>query len=284
MQVETFYDENTGTFTYLVIDEETKQSAIIDSVMDYEQFSGRASYESADRLIQFIERKQLQNKWILETHVHADHITAAHYLKQKVGGQIAMSVGIKEVLALWVPKFETDLDTPTDGSQFDKLFEHGEQFQIGNLNVTVWHTQGHTPACASYLLEEAIFAGDTLFAPTLGTARCDFPGGSAQDLYRTIQRIYSLPEDTKVYLGHDYPAQGQKPCSFVTVAQSKQTNALIKADTSLQEFIEKRQSRDATLSVPKLLLPAIQANMRNGQFGRRTDKGQQFIKIPVNAI
>ncbi|BDX06053.1 MBL fold metallo-hydrolase [Planctobacterium marinum] len=284
MQIETFYDENTGTFTYLVIDEETKKSAIIDSVMDYDQFSAQASFGSADRVVQFIEQNKLHNQWILETHVHADHMTAAHYLKGKVGGQIAMSVGIVKVLSLWVPKFETENDTPTDGSQFDRLFEDGDQFQIGNLNVTVWHTQGHTPACASYLLDGAIFAGDTLFAPTLGTARCDFPGGSAKDLYRTIQRIYSLPEDTKVFLGHDYPATGQKPCSVVAVGHSKQTNILIKADTPLQEFVDRRQARDATLAVPKLLLPAIQANMRNGQFGAVSEKGQQFVKIPVSAI
>ncbi|WP_334058818.1 MBL fold metallo-hydrolase [Alteromonas sp. S005] len=280
MNVETFYDNKTATFTYVLFDPIAKESAVIDSVTDFDIFSGRTSKQSVDKVIDFINQNGLKNKWILETHVHADHITAAHYLKSKVGGKIGIGSGIKMVLDTWLDVFETANDTPRDGSQFDVLFEEGDAFNIGEYEVKVWHT----PACASFLVDGKIFVGDTMFAPHLGTARCDFLGGSAQQLYHTIQRFFTLPNDTTVYLGHDYPKQGELPVSTVTIKQAKETNTQIRPDVTLQEYVQKREARDATLAVPKLLLPAIQANLRNGQFGAPSEGGKQFIKIPVNAI
>ena len=284
MNVETFYDNKTATFTYVLFDPTSKECGVIDSVADYDIFSGRASMESADKVIDFVNQNQLKNKWILETHVHADHITAAHYLKSKIGGKIGIGSGIKTVLDTWLDVFETANDTPRDGSQFDVLFEEGDIFNIGEYEVKVWHTPGHTPACASFLVDGKIFVGDTMFAPNLGTARCDFPGGSAEQLYNTIQRFFTLPDDTTVYLGHDYPKEGAAPLSTVSIKEAKETNKQIRPEVTLQEYVEKREARDATLAVPKLLLPAIQANLRNGQFGEKSEGGKQFIKIPVNAI
>ena len=284
MNVETFYDDQTSTFTYVLFDPISKESAVIDSVADFDIFSGRVSTLSADKVINFITQNQLTNKWILETHVHADHITAAHYLKAKIGGKIGIGSGIKTVLDMWVDIFETSNDTPRDGSQFDVLFEEGDTFNIGRFEVSVWHTPGHTPACASYLVDGKAFVGDTMFAPNLGTARCDFPGGSAEQLYNTIQRLFTLPDDTTVYLAHDYPKDGAAPQSTVSIKEAKETNAQIRPEVTLQEYVEKREARDATLAVPKLLLPSIQANLRNGQFGSPSEGGKQFIKIPVNTI
>lgn len=281
MQVQTFHDTATATFTYLIVDEITKQCAVVDSVLNYDQFSGTVSHQAADEVIAFIKQHGLENQWILETHVHADHITAAHYLQEKIGGKIAMGSGIKTVLEYWVPKFETEVDTPLDGSQYDMLFDEGDTFNIGTLQAKVWHTPGHTPACASYLIENAIFVGDTIFAPHLGTARCDFPGGSAEQLFNTVKRFYTLPNNTRVYLGHDYPKEGTEPECSTTIGESKRANIQIKADTTLDEYVSKREARDATLAVPKLLLPSLQANLRNGQFGKPSAKGTQFIKIPV---
>ncbi|MFM2481562.1 MBL fold metallo-hydrolase [Celerinatantimonas sp. YJH-8] len=284
MQVKTFYDTNTATFTHVVIDEATQSCAIIDSVLDYDPYSGHWSTTHADDVIHFVKQHYLQCQWILETHVHADHITAAHYLKENLGGEIAMGSAIVKVLKFWVPIFDNEADTPISGEQYDRLFDEGETFLIGSLPVTVWHTPGHTPACASYLIDDAIFVGDTLFAPHLGTARCDFPGGSAAQLYHTIQRFYTLDDHTRVFLGHDYPQEGEQPIWMTTIAQAKQDNTQIKPDTPIDEYIRMRETRDATLAVPKLLLPSIQANMRNGQFGARAKNGHQFIKIPVNFI
>lgn len=284
MQVNIFHDNSTATFTYVVVDETSKKCGIIDSVLDYDQFSATVSYTNADKIITFVKENQLETEWILETHVHADHITAAHYLKEQLGGKIAMGSGIKNVLEYWVPKFEIAADTPQDGSQYDLLFDEGDTFNIGNLPVKVWHTPGHTPACASYLIENSIFVGDTIFAPHLGTARCDFPGGSAKQLFDTVQRFYTLADDTVVYLGHDYPKAGDEPMAATTIGESKQHNRQIQTETELEEFVSKREARDNSLAVPKLLLPALQANMRNGQFGAPSDQGQQFIKIPVNVL
>lgn len=284
MQVNIFHDNSTATFTYVVVDESTKKCGIIDSVLDYDQFSGTVSYANADKIITFVKENQLETEWILETHVHADHITAAHYLQEQLGGKIAMGSGIKHVLEYWVPKFEVAADTPQDGSQYDVLFDEGDTFNIGNLPVTVWHTPGHTPACASYLIENSIFVGDTIFAPHLGTARCDFPGGSAKQLFDTVKRFYTLADETIVYLGHDYPKAGDEPIAATTIGESRQHNRQIQTETELEEFVSKREARDNSLAVPKLLLPALQANMRNGQFGAPSDQGQQFIKIPVNVL
>jgi len=284
MHVETFFDPATATFTHVVVDVKTKKCAIIDSVMDYDQDAARVSTKSADRVIEYIRSNGFSNEWILETHIHADHITAAFYLKQHVGGKTAMGTGIREVLKLWVPKFDTSEDTPITGEQFDRLFEDNEEFMIGELKVRVWHTPGHTPACSSYLIEDAIFVGDTMFAPHIGTARCDFPGGSAQNMYNTIQRIYSLPDETRIFLCHDYPKDGATPIYCISVGQEKRENVMIRPHTTLEEYRTKREARDATLSVPKLLFPSIQTNMRLGDFGVKSKNGLQYIRIPVNVI
>ena len=284
MHIESFHDPATATFTHVLVDEATKTCAVIDSVMDYDQFAARTSTKSADRIIDYIRENGLTNEWILETHIHADHISAASYLKQHIGGKMGMGSGMKDVLKLWVPKFDTSEDTPISGEQFDQLFEDGDVFTVGSLEVTAWHTPGHTPACACYLVEDAIFVGDTMFAPHLGTARCDFPGGSAEDMYHSIQRIYALPDETHIFLCHDYPKGDDAPLATITVGEEKAHNKMIKPNTPLEEYARKRQERDGNLSVPKLLYPSIQTNMRLGDFGVKSKNGLQYIKIPVNAI
>ena len=290
MHIEHFFDSATSTFTYVVVDTASNHCAVIDSVLDYDQDAAKASTHNADQVIAYINQNDLSNQWIVETHIHADHISAAHYLKQKIGGKTAIGSGIKNVLSLWVPIFDTGSDTPIDGSQFDQLFEDGETLQIGSLKVTVLHTPGHTPACASYYIEDidhienAVFVGDTLFAPSLGTARVDFPGGSAEQLYYSIQKLYQLPNETQVFLCHDYPNEGDKPTHKTTVGEQKLKNKMIKANTTLAEYSTKRETRDQQLSVPKLILPSIQSNMRLGDFGEPSDNGIVYIKIPLNQL
>ncbi|MFK8011812.1 MAG: MBL fold metallo-hydrolase [Marinicellaceae bacterium] len=284
MKVKTFFDKQTFTFTHVVIDEETMKCAVVDSVLDYDQDAAKISTENLDKVIAFIKNNGLKNEWILETHIHADHITGAFYLKQHVGGKTAIGTGIKTVLEMWVPLFDALDDIPINGKQFDHLFENGEQFKIGNLSAEVFHTPGHTPACSTYHVEKTVFVGDTLFAPNLGTARVDFPGGSAADLYNSIQQIYTLPDDTTMYLCHDYPLEGQEPQSTTTVGIQKQGNKMLNEQTSLDEFQTKRIARDKTLNVPKLILPSIQTNMRLGSFGPKHSNGIQYIKIPLNSL
>jgi glyoxylase-like metal-dependent hydrolase (beta-lactamase superfamily II) len=286
MLVKTFHDNDTATFTHVVVDESTKKCAVIDSVLDYDHFSGSVKTDSADAVIAYIKEHDLTNEWILESHIHADHITASSYLKTHIGGQTAMGKGIKEVLAIWVPMFSNQEDTPIMGEQFDQLLDEGDTITIGNITLTTWLTPGHTPACASYYCAEyqAIFVGDTMFAPHLGTARCDFPGGSAADLFKTVQRFYTLPDETQVYLCHDYPDDGEAAISVVSIADEKAHNIQIKPDTLFAEYVKKREARDATLAVPKLLFPSIQTNMRLGDFGVKSENGLQYIKIPVNAL
>jgi glyoxylase-like metal-dependent hydrolase (beta-lactamase superfamily II) len=286
MLVKTFHDNATATFTHVVVDESTNKCAVIDSVLDYDHFSGSVKTDSADAVIAYIKEHDLTNEWILESHIHADHITASSYLKTHIGGQTAMGKGIKEVLAIWVPMFSNQEDTSITGEQFDQLLDEGDTITIGNITLTTWLTPGHTPACASYYCAEnqAIFVGDTMFAPHLGTARCDFPGGSAADLFKTVQRFYTLPDETQVYLCHDYPDDGEAAISVVSIADEKAHNIQIKPDTVFAEYVKKREARDATLAVPKLLFPSIQTNMRLGDFGVKSENGFQYIKIPVNAL
>jgi glyoxylase-like metal-dependent hydrolase (beta-lactamase superfamily II) len=282
LKIKSFLDEVTSTFSYVISDTDTNSCAVIDSVLDYDQFSGVVKTSNADLIIDYIKSNNLNNEWILETHIHADHITASLYLKNKIGGKIAIGSKITEILKYWVDKFETSDDTRVDSSQFDKIFEDGEVFKIGNLVVKVMHTPGHTPACACYYIGDSIFVGDTLFAPSLGTARCDFPGGSAKELYNSIMKIYSLPESTKIYLCHDYPKNGEEYSNIFTIKEQKAKNIMLNKNTSLDEFVKLRTDRDRTLSVPKLLLPSIQCNIRLGDFGRKSNKGNQYIKIPVS--
>lgn len=286
MFIKTFHDEATSTFTHVVVDNETRQCAVIDSVLDYDHYSGKVKTKSADQVIAFIQENNLSNQWILETHIHADHITASAYLKAHIGGKTAIGVRIKEVLKIWVPLFDTSDDTPITGDQFDVLLDEGDTIQIGEITLSTWLTPGHTPACASYYnaQHKVIFVGDTMFAPNIGTARCDFPGGSAADLYKTIQRFYTLPNETTVYLCHDYPEEGEQALSSITIGEQKRLNKQCRPETSCAEYTQKREARDATLSVPKLLFPSIQTNLRLGDFGVKSNSGLQYIKIPINAL
>lgn len=284
INIETFFDPDTATFTHIVSDPSTHKAAIIDSVLDYDQYSGRTSTKSADQVVSYINKKQLSVEWILDTHVHADHITAAYYLKGKLGGKIGIGAKIKDVLALWVPIFNTSKDTNLDASQFDHLFEDGEIFKLGNVDVKVLHTPGHTPACSSYLIEDAIFVGDTVFMPDIGTARTDFPGGSAAILYDSVKKILSFPDETKIFMCHDYPPEGREVVWLTTVKDQKEKNILLHDGISKEDYVTARNKRDEGKAVPKLLLPSIQANLRAGTFGALEDNNIRYIKIPVDEI
>lgn len=282
--IKTFFDLQSSTFTHVVIEAVSKKAAIIDPVLDYDQYSGRSNTQSADRLIDYIKDNSVEVEWILETHIHADHITAAHYLKQKLGGKIGIGSKIKDVLDYWVPVFNTAHDTDVTASQFDHLFADGEEITLGNVPIKVLHTPGHTPACASYLIEDAVFVGDTIFMPDQGTARTDFPGGCAEMMYESIKKILSLPEHTKIYMCHDYPPEGRDIAWVTTVKEQKEQNIMIHEGVSKTEYVATRHKRDHGKAVPKMLLPSIQANMRAGTFGACESNNTQYIKIPVDKI
>jgi glyoxylase-like metal-dependent hydrolase (beta-lactamase superfamily II) len=285
IHIQHFFDEQTATFTYVVHDSSTKKAAIIDSVRNYDQFSGKSATTSADQVIAYVNDAGLCVEWILETHIHADHLTAARYLQGKLGGKIGIGSRISEVLSMWVARFNTGDTTPLDASQFDVTFDDGEVFYLGSVPVTVIHTPGHTPACASYVIEDAVFVGDTLFMPDVGTARTDFPGGSAEMLYDSIQKIFQLSHETRVYTCHDYPPNQSRPVTFVsTVGEQRQQNVLINDSISKEEYVVLRNKRDEGKAVPKLLLPALQVNMRCGEFGEKESNGMTYIKIPVDAL
>jgi len=284
IELKTFFDKETATFTHIITDKETKHSAIIDSVLNYDLYSGRTKTDSADLVIAYVKEHGLIIDWILETHVHADHITAAHYLKTQLGGRIGIGSKITEVLKHWVPIFNTGNDTPLDGSQFDHLFEDGETFWIGKTSVQVIHTPGHTPACATYVIGDMAFVGDTLFMPDVGTARTDFPGGDAGVLYDSIKKILSLPAETILLLCHDYPTAGRQEVFQISVAEERKKNILIHDGITRDEYIQIRNGRDFNKPVPKLLLPSLQANLRAGTFGNPEDNNVSYIKIPINCI
>jgi len=279
LKIKAFFDEETATFSYVLAN--GTKAAIIDPVLNYDQFSAKSSTRSADEIISYVNEHKLDVIWILETHAHADHLTAAQYLKTQLGGHIGIGINITKVLELWVPMFDTYEDTPLDGSQFDSLFEDNETIELGNLEIKVLYTPGHTPACVSYLIEDAIFVGDTIFMPDVGTARADFPGGNAETLYNSINHILSLPNQTRIFTCHDYPPPSRKPEYLSTVAQQKEQNVLINSTISKSRYIEVRNQLDQSNALPQLLLTAIQFNLRSGSFGK-FKQGKQFIKIPVN--
>ncbi len=283
MKIQAFFDSQTSTVSYIVIDETTQNCAIIDSVLDYDIFSGKISHQSADNLIAFIKDNNLQVQWILETHIHADHLTAASYLREKLGGKIAIGEGIFEVLKYWVKVFNIGDETPIDGSQFNHIFKDGEIFKIGNLEAKFLNTSGHTPACGSYLIDDSVFVGDLIFMPNLGTGRADFPGGDAGQEFDSIQKIFALPESTKIFTCHDYPKDGEQAKWQSTVGEQKQENILAKI-TNKEEYIQARKNRDINLAVPKLLFPSIQINLRVGKLPKPEDNGLSYIKIPLNSL
>mgnify|MGYP005989719527 CR=1 FL=1 len=283
--IKAFFDDATNTVSYIVQEPNGDCCAIVDSVLGYDQASGRTDTQSADELIRYITDNDLSVAWILETHVHADHLSAAPYLQEKLGGKIGIGSQITVVQDTFGKVFNEGTEFQRDGSQFDALLKEGDCFQIGNLSASVMHTPGHTPACMTYVMGDAAFVGDTLFMPDFGTARCDFPGGSADDLYQSIQRILALPDDTRVYVGHDYKAPGRDEYAWeTTIAEQKALNVHIGAGRSIDEFVAMRTERDAKLGMPKLILPSIQTNMRAGQFPEPEDNGERYFKVPINQL
>lgn len=281
--VKAFFDKNTNTFSHVVSDPQTAQCAIIDSVLDYDAASATTSTEHADQMIAYVKSQGLTVEWILETHVHADHLTAAPYLKQQLGGKIAISKKIALVQETFGKIYHLDMKQINAHQPFDYLFEDGEHFKIGELEVYNIPTPGHTPACLSYVIGDAVFVGDTLFMPDYGTARCDFPNGSAPVLYDSVQKLFQLPESTRVFLCHDYlPESRHEYQCETTIHQQKQQNVHIREGISKSEFVQMRQQRDAGLSMPKLILPAIQINMNGGQFPMPENNGVSYLKLPLN--
>ena len=278
-----FFDEPTNTFSYVVRDPESQACAIVDSVLDFDYAAGRTDVRSADEIIRFIRDKQLTVEWILETHVHADHLSAAPYLHQQLGGKTAIGAHIVEVQEMFGKAFNAGTEFARDGSQFDRLFEEGDRFRIGNLEGQVLHTPGHTPACLTYVIGDAAFVGDTLFAPDAGTARCDFPGGDAHTLFRSIQKVLALPGETRIFLCHDYGTPERKAFRHeTTVAEERANNIHVHEGTSEGEFVRMRTERDATLDMPRLILPSVQVNMRAGAMPPAEDNGQVYLKVPLN--
>jgi glyoxylase-like metal-dependent hydrolase (beta-lactamase superfamily II) len=284
--VRGFFDPVTATWSYVVWSESVadKRCAIIDSVLDYDMASGRTATGSADKIVSFVKQKGLQVEWILETHIHADHLTASRYLKEKLGGKTAISQHILEVLATWQPVFHNEQDTPLDGRQFDYLFKDDETFSVGALEARIIHTPGHTPADTTYIIGDAVFVGDAMFLPDVGTGRCDFPGGSAAHSYDSTRKLLMLPDDYRMYVGHDYPQKSNRgPLCMATIAEQKTANILANNQVSRDIFIKNRNESDKDKGVPPLLLPSLQVNLRAGAFGS-ADGGVQYIKIPVDKI
>ena len=275
------FDESTNTISYVVWDPATAQAAIIDPVLDYDHRSGRASHRSVDALLAFVSEQELSVAWILETHAHADHLSAAPWLKEKTGAPIGIGEHIRDVQRTFAPVFGLD-DVSGDGREFDRLFRDGETFPLGGLQVGVMHTPGHTPACVSYRIGDAVFVGDTLFMPDYGTARADFPGGDARTLYRSIHALLSLPDDTRLFLCHDYKAPGRDHYAWeTTVADEKTRNVHIGGGVTEDDYVKMREARDATLAAPVLLLPSLQVNIRAGRLPGPEANGRRYLKIPL---
>lgn len=282
--VKAFFDEATFTVSYVVSDPTTNRAAVIDPVLDYEPASGRTSTQSADELIAYLAEENLGVDWIIETHVHADHISGAPYVKEQVGGQTGIGANVTAVQDAFKGVFNIE-DLATDGSQFDHLFVNGESFKIGSIDAQVIATPGHTPACVTYVIGDSAYVGDTLFMPDFGTARTDFPGGSAEQLYHSIQKILDLPDDTRLFMCHDYKAPGRDVYAWETsVKEQRDSNIHINKTISEAAFVELREGRDAQLGMPKLILPSIQVNIRAGQFPQAESNGIRYLKTPLDAL
>lgn len=283
--VRAFFDEATNTITYLVRDPQGIACAVIDSVLDFDYASGRTDTRSADAVIAVIREEKLDLQWVLETHVHADHLSAAPYLQEALGGKIGIGNRITVIQETFGKVFNEGTRFARDGSQFDRLFAEGDSVMIGQMRADVMHTPGHTPACLTYVIGDAAFVGDTLFMPDFGTARCDFPGGSAEVMFDSVQRILSLPDDTRIFVGHDYKAPGREVYAWEsTVGAQKALNVHVGAGRSRADFVELRQKRDATLAMPRLIVPSLQVNMRAGQMPEPEDNGLSYLKVPINGL
>ena len=280
-----FFDEATNTVSYVVHDPKTGEAAIIDSVLDFDAASGRTSNGSADRMIEYVTSNNLKVTWLIETHAHADHISAAPYLQERLGGKLAIGRDIIRVQEVFGKLFNAGTDFERDGSQFDKLFEDGETFRIGELEGIALHVPGHTPADMAFIVGDAAFVGDTIFMPDFGTARADFPGGDAGQLFRSIRRLLSLPDEARLFLCHDYKAPGRDEYAWeTTVKQQREENVHVKDGVTEQDFVAMRTDRDKTLSMPKLIMPSVQVNIRGGRLPDPEENGVSYIKIPVNAV
>ncbi|MCC5984579.1 MAG: MBL fold metallo-hydrolase [Rhodobacteraceae bacterium] len=283
--VTAFFDEATFTVSYIVKDPGSDAVAIVDSVLDFDYASGRTDTRSADAIIKHVQDNNLRVEWILESHVHADHLSAAPYLQERLGGKIGIGDNITVVQNVFGKVFNEGTEFERDGSQFDKLFREGDTFTIGALEGRVLHTPGHTPACLTYVVGEAAFVGDTLFMPDFGTARCDFPGGSAETLYHSIQKILALPDDTRIFVGHDYKAPGRDDYAWeTTVGEQKRLNIHVGEGKPAEDFVRMREDRDATLAMPRLIIPSLQVNMRAGQMPPEDKDGNVYMKVPVNTL
>ncbi len=282
-EVRAFFDEATFTVSYVVADPEQRKAAIIDSVLDFDQASGRTSTDSADEVLEWIEKREFDVDWILETHVHADHLSAAPYLAEKTGGKIGIGKHVTEVQSTFTKVY--NVDSADDGSQFDQLFDDGDTFSLGGIEGRVIHTPGHTPACITYVIGDAVFVGDTMFMPDFGTARTDFPGGNAGELYDSLQAILSLPDETRLFMCHDYKAPGRDFYAWeTTVAAQKKDNIHVGGGVSRDEFIAMREERDKQLGMPKLILPSIQVNMCAGHLPDPEQNGVRYLKLPIDAV
>jgi glyoxylase-like metal-dependent hydrolase (beta-lactamase superfamily II) len=283
--VTAFFDQATNTLTYVVADAASKTCAVIDSVLDYDPASGRTDTRSAEAVAAFVTDRGLTVDWLLETHVHADHLSAAPFLQDRLGGRIGIGRNITVVQQTFGKVFNEGTAFQRDGSQFDRLFDDGDTFSIGALQARVMHTPGHTPACLTYVIGDAAFVGDTLFMPDFGTARCDFPGGSAAQMWDSVQRILSLPDGTRIFVGHDYKAPGREQYAWeTTVGAQKALNVHVGAGRSRDDFVALRTARDATLGMPRLIIPSLQVNMRAGHLPEPEDNGMRYLKVPVNGL
>lgn len=284
-EIRPFFHEPSNTFSYVVWDPATLRAAVLDAVLGYEAASGRIDHDAADTIVAFVRAEKLTVEWVIDTHVHADHLSAAPYVKARLGGKLAIGEHIRTVQETFGTLFNADSGFARDGSQFDHLFADGERYMLGSIEAKALHTPGHTPACMTHVIGDAAFVGDTLFMPDYGTARCDFPGGDAATLYASIHNIFALPEATRIFLCHDYKAFGRD--EFVhetTVAAERADNIHVREGVGEDEFVAMRTSRDATLMMPQLILPAVQVNMRAGQLPPAEDNGVHYLKIPIDRI
>ena len=283
--VQAFFDEATFTASYVVHDPETKVAAIIDSVLDFDHAAGRTSYKSADKIIDFASEQELKVQWIMETHAHADHLSAAPYLQERLGGELAIGSAILTVQQVFGKIFNEGTDFQRDGSQFDRLLNDGDVLMLGEIPLIALHVPGHTPADMAYVIGDALFTGDTMFMPDYGSARADFPGGDARQLYRSVERLLQLPDETRVFLCHDYKAPNREEYVWETTILAERTgNVHFHEGVGEDEFVEMRTQRDATLAMPKLILPSIQVNMRGGRLPEPEDNGTSYLKLPLNAF
>ena len=282
--VTAFFDQPTNTFSYVVQDPDSKACAVVDSVLDLDYAAGRLDYAAPDAIIAFIDEAGLDLQWLIETHVHADHLSAAPYIQKQLGGKIGIGSGITIIQDTFGKVFNEGTEFQRDGSQFDRLFEDGDTYLIGTMSVSVMHTPGHTPACMTHVIGDAAFVGDTLFMPDGGTARADFPGGDARILFRSIKRVLALPPQTRLFMCHDYGPNGRRILNETTVAEQRENNIHVKDGIGEHEFVAMRTARDATLGMPKLIIPSLQVNMKAGELPPADDQGRRYLKVPLNGL